>query len=57
MATAEDQIRDVLCEEAPAPAPVVASAGAVIDAARALGARPVAMVTPYQRELTKLVAG
>ncbi len=53
--TAEDQIRDVLREEG-APAPVVSSAGALIDGARALGARRVAMVTPYQRELTKLVA-
>jgi maleate isomerase len=53
--TAEDLIRDVLRDEG-APARVVSSAGALIDGARALGARRVAMVTPYKRELTKLVA-
>ena len=40
-----------------APAPVVSSAGALVDALHALGARRVAMVTPYLKELTRLVAG
>ncbi|HYM56393.1 MAG TPA: aspartate/glutamate racemase family protein, partial [Solirubrobacteraceae bacterium] len=53
--TAEDQISEVLREEG-APVPVVSSAGALIDGVRALGARRVAMVTPYEPELTKLVA-
>jgi maleate isomerase len=53
--TAEDQISDVLREEG-APVPVVSSAGALIDGVRALDARRVAMVTPYEPELTTLVA-
>ena len=38
-------------------APVVSSAGALVDALHALGARRIAMVTPYLRDLTRLVAG
>jgi maleate isomerase len=53
--TAEDQIREVLRAEG-APAPVVSSAGALLDGLRALGARRIAMVTPYEKPLTKLVA-
>lgn len=53
--TAEDQIREVLQEEG-APAPVVSSAGALLKALEDLGARRVAMVAPYMRPLTKLVA-
>jgi maleate isomerase len=34
---------------------VVTSAGALIDGIRALGARRVAMITPYRRPLTRLV--
>lgn len=52
---AEDQIRDVLREEG-APAPVLSSAGALLEALEDLGARRVAVVTPYVRPLTKLVA-
>jgi maleate isomerase len=37
------------------PAPVVTSAGALIDGIRALGAERVAMITPYRRPLTRLV--
>jgi maleate isomerase len=40
-----------------ASAPVVSSAGALVDALHALGARKIAMVTPYLKELTLLVAG
>ena len=40
-----------------APAPVVSSAGALVDALHALGARRIAMVAPYLKELTRLVAG
>lgn len=52
---AEEQISGVLREEN-APAPVVSSAGALIRALEDLGARRVAMITPYMRPLTKLVA-
>jgi maleate isomerase len=53
--TAEDQIRAALDAEGSS-APVVSSAGALLDGLRALGARRIAMVTPYERPLTKLVA-
>ena len=53
--TAEDQIREVLRAE-DAEVPVVSSAGALLDGLRALGARRIAMVTPYEKPLTKLVA-
>jgi len=54
--TAEDQIRRVLQQEG-APAPVVSSAGALLTALEDLGARRVAIITPYLRPLTELVAG
>jgi maleate isomerase len=38
-----------------APAPVVTSAGALVDGLRALDARKIAVVTPYMKPLTKLV--
>jgi maleate isomerase len=53
--TAEAQIADVLEAEG-APAPVVSSAGALLDALRELGASRIAMVTPYAKPLTRLVA-
>jgi maleate isomerase len=53
--TAEDQIRDVLQAEG-APAPVVSSAGALLDGLRSLGATKIAMVTPYEEPLTRKVA-
>ena len=53
--TAEDEIRAALRAEG-SPAPVVSSAGALLDGLRALGAQRIAMVTPYERPLTKLVA-
>jgi maleate isomerase len=53
--TAEDQIGGVLRQEG-ASAPVVSSAGALLEALEDLGARRVAIVTPYLRPLTKLVA-
>ncbi len=37
------------------PAPVVTSAGALVDGLKALGARRVSIVTPYLRPLTRLV--
>jgi maleate isomerase len=49
------EIESVL-ERERAPAPVVSSAGALVDALHALGARKIAMVTPYLKELTRLVA-
>lgn len=51
----EDQITSVLQQEG-APAPVVSSAGALLKALDDLGARRIAMVTPYMRPLTNLVA-
>ena len=53
--TAEDQIRDVLRAE-DALVPVVSSAGALLDGLRSLGATKIAMVTPYEKPLTKKVA-
>ena len=53
--TAEDQIRDVLRAE-DALVPVVSSAGALLDGLRSLGATKIAMVTPYEKPLTKQVA-
>jgi maleate isomerase len=53
--TAEDQISRVLQQEG-APAPVVSSAGALLTALDDLGARRVAIITPYLRPLTRLVA-
>ena len=38
-----------------APAPVVTSAGALIEGLRALGAKKVAVITPYMKPLTQLV--
>lgn len=38
-----------------APAPVVTSAGALVEGLHALGAKRVALVTPYMKPLTKLV--
>jgi maleate isomerase len=51
---AESEIESVL-EREHAPAPVVSSAGALVDALHALGARRVGIVAPYLRELTGLV--
>lgn len=53
--TAEAQITDALQAEG-VDVPVVSSAGALLRALEALGARRVAMVTPYMKSLTKLVA-
>jgi maleate isomerase len=49
--TAERQIADVLRAEG-APAPVVSSAGALLEGIAALGARRVAIITPYLKPLT-----
>lgn len=54
--TAEDEITAAL-REAGAQAPVVSSAGALLSGIEALGARRVAVVTPYMKELTTLVNG
>ncbi|MFJ2746294.1 aspartate/glutamate racemase family protein [Streptomyces sp. NPDC087440] len=51
---AEAEIADVLRGEG-AEAPVVSSAGALLDGIKALGARRVAVVTPYLKPLTELV--
>jgi len=52
---AEAEIADLLAQ-ADAAAPVISSAGALIAALEALGARRIAIVTPYMKPLTKLVA-
>ncbi len=51
----EAQLAEALAD-APRRPPVVSSAGALINGLRALGARRVAMVTPYMRPLTEQVA-
>lgn len=38
------------------PAPVVSSAGALVDGLKAMGAKRVSILTPYMKPLTKLVA-
>ena len=53
--TAEDQITTALRSEG-LEVPVVSSAGALLRGLEALGARRVAMVTPYLKPLTRLVA-
>lgn len=54
--TAEEQIASALRAES-CDAPVVSSAGALLRGLEALGARKVALVTPYLKPLTALVAG
>jgi maleate isomerase len=51
----EAEISEVLDEEG-VTAPVVSSAGALVDAVKALGAQRVAMITPYRQPLTQAVA-
>jgi maleate isomerase len=51
----EAEIESVL-EREQASAPVVSSAGALVEALHALGARRIGMVTPYLKQLTRLVA-
>jgi len=46
-----------ITREAGSPVPVVSSAGALVRALDLLGAKRVAIVTPYMRSLTALVAG
>ena len=52
----ESEIASTL-EREHAAAPVVSSAGALVDALHALGARRIAIITPYLEDLTRLVAG
>jgi maleate isomerase len=47
---------EAILEREHAPAPAVSSAGALVDALHALGARRIGIVTPYLKELTLLVA-
>jgi maleate isomerase len=44
-------------EDAGGKAPVVTSAGALVDALGVLGAKKISVVTPYMKPLTKLVVG
>ncbi len=50
----ERSLREVCRERAPGTR-VVTSAGALIDALRAVGAKKIAMITPYVKDLTTLV--
>jgi maleate isomerase len=50
----EAEIAEVLAKECAA-APVVSSAGALIDALHELGARRIALITPYVRGITQMV--
>jgi maleate isomerase len=50
----QGEIESIL-EREQAPAPAVSSAGALVDALHALGARKIGMVTPYLEELTRRV--
>jgi maleate isomerase len=54
-AVAEEEFRTVLAEEG-VQAPAISSAGALIEALRALGAQRIGLVTPYAKPLTRLVA-
>jgi maleate isomerase len=51
----EERLHAVTVREG-APTPVVTSAGALVEGLRTLGARKIAMVSPYMKPLTKLVA-
>lgn len=51
----EDEIESIL-ERQSAPAPAVSSAGALVEALSALGARRIGIVAPYLENLTRLVA-
>ncbi|MNV54176.1 Maleate isomerase [compost metagenome] len=44
-----------MTENNDAATPIITSAGALIDGIRALGAKRVAVVTPYMKPLTELV--
>ena len=52
--TSEQRLHALTVENG-APAPVVTSAGALIDGLRVLGARKIAVLTPYMKPLTSLV--
>ena len=52
--TSEQRLHQ-LTEENGSPAPVVTSAGALVDGLHELEARKVALITPYMKPLTKLV--
>ena len=52
----ERRLREVTEREG-VPTPVVTSAGALVHGLKVLGARKIAMVAPYMRPLTELVAG
>jgi maleate isomerase len=51
----ERRLHEVTTREG-APTPIVTSAGALVHGLKALGARKIAMVAPYMRPLTELVA-
>jgi len=52
---AENEIGEILAEEGQRP-PVISSAGALVSGVKAIGAKKVAIMTPYMKPLTKMVA-
>jgi maleate isomerase len=52
----ESALREV-CREDAADTVIVTSAGALIDASKAVGAKKIAIITPYMKSLTDLVIG
>ena len=46
-----------MCREVAAETAIVTSAGALIEALKALGANKIAVITPYMKSLTELVTG
>ena len=53
--TSEGRLHEVTVREG-SPTPIVTSAGALVDGLRTLKARKIAMVAPYMKPLTRLVA-
>jgi maleate isomerase len=53
--TSQDRLHGRTVENG-APAPVITSAGALVEGLHTLGAKKVAIITPYMRPLTQLVA-
>ena len=54
--TVEENLKLVTCDEAP-DTRILTSAGCLVDSLKAIGARRVALITPYMKNLTALVAG
>lgn len=53
----EEELGKILEEEVGVPVPIVTSAGALVEALNHLGAKRVAVITPYMKPLTETVCG